>query len=694
MNQLLMSMNAGELSPLLTNRLDLEKRASGCKEIVNCIVLDEGGISRRPGGRVAAGLASYQAHRLVAFESSMRDCFVLDFRNNAIDVYDLAGVLLKSMPVSWNDGDLMMFQFCQVNDLLWFTHPTIGVVRIEWHGGSDFRVVRVDTLLEKGPWETMTDQTTQITLQLLGAPYYVNLNGAVPLSVSYVGKKLRVRVRIPAQAHVFNSSYPITNWTRPFLVKGKWTLRTTGSWTADYRLDRAENTVAPEYGTFRQFSSTNGSQNYNFDGTEDDAVYFRLFKRDGGDNNAEVTLSVDPFYLDIVVKITSVTLPNIAYVDVLNYPVVDPALLELATIHWTKNWSLEAFSTFNGYPSAITFHQGRLWLGGTKSKPQTVWASKVDDYTNFETGSDADDALALTILSQTRDKIAWMAAGEGVLVGTESSEWSIRGEQGKAITPTGFEIKRQSGEGSAALQPLIAPQSLLYVKQGGTKLMELAYSFQDDGWVSQDLTVLAEHVLKARVKMAALQRLPYCIVWCVLEDGSFAGITYNRAQQVFSWHRHMFGDGWTVESCCVTHDPKEGTTSGFDALWLAVEADGEKKLVKVTFDPERGQWTDDGHVFEARMVLLPVDVLAQDGSTVGMPKRIAQVQMKLEAGTELIAGVQGGRMDPVRFNDQEQGWVHADAESATMKEPCFQVVHKQDEPFVLTTMVIKWEAGQ
>ena len=30
-----------------------------------------------------------------------------------------------------------------------------------------------------------------------------------------------------------------------------------------------------------------------------------------------------------------------------------------------------------GYPRTVTFHQGRLYFGGSKSRPSTIWGSKV-----------------------------------------------------------------------------------------------------------------------------------------------------------------------------------------------------------------------------------------------------------------------------------------------------------------------------
>jgi hypothetical protein len=48
-------------------------------------------------------------------------------------------------------------------------------------------------------------------------------------------------------------------------------------------------------------------------------------------------------------------------------------------------WELETgyedvWSATKGWPRSVTFHQGRLFFGGSKSRPSTIWGSKVAFY--------------------------------------------------------------------------------------------------------------------------------------------------------------------------------------------------------------------------------------------------------------------------------------------------------------------------
>ena len=42
----------------------------------------------------------------------------------------------------------------------------------------------------------------------------------------------------------------------------------------------------------------------------------------------------------------------------------------------TTEFSEQSYSPLRGYPAAVTFHQNRLWFGGTLAQPDGIWGSK------------------------------------------------------------------------------------------------------------------------------------------------------------------------------------------------------------------------------------------------------------------------------------------------------------------------------
>ncbi len=82
------TFNAGELSPLMDSRSDQSKYIAGCRTLENFIPLIYGGAQRRPGLEFIATQKSSSAKgRLVPFEHSVDDVYILLFENQTIRVF-------------------------------------------------------------------------------------------------------------------------------------------------------------------------------------------------------------------------------------------------------------------------------------------------------------------------------------------------------------------------------------------------------------------------------------------------------------------------------------------------------------------------------------------------------------------------------------------------------------------------------
>ena len=82
------TFNAGELSELMDSRSDQAKYVAGCRTLENFIPLIYGGAQRRPGTEYIATQKSSSAKgRLVAFEHSVDDTYILLFENQVIRAF-------------------------------------------------------------------------------------------------------------------------------------------------------------------------------------------------------------------------------------------------------------------------------------------------------------------------------------------------------------------------------------------------------------------------------------------------------------------------------------------------------------------------------------------------------------------------------------------------------------------------------
>lgn len=124
------NFTAGELSPLLDLRFDFNKYANGAKYIENYIVFPQGGVQRRPGTRFVKEVKySSQAVRLIPFEFSTEQAYILEVGHHYIRFYMSAGQILFSngLPVEletpYNEADLHSIKFAQSADVLYLVHP-------------------------------------------------------------------------------------------------------------------------------------------------------------------------------------------------------------------------------------------------------------------------------------------------------------------------------------------------------------------------------------------------------------------------------------------------------------------------------------------------------------------------------------------------------------------------------------------
>ncbi|HEY1265856.1 MAG TPA: hypothetical protein VGH16_01280, partial [Candidatus Binatia bacterium] len=222
---------------------------------------------------------------------------------------------------------------------------------------------------------------------------------------------------------------------------------------------------------------------------------------------------------------------------------------------WTLN--VASWSSVKGFPSALTFFQGRLFHGGTASQPTTFWGSASDDYENYGVGSLADDALEYTIASRQFNKIQWLLDLGPMLIGTLGSVFSAKAPGndqvlGGDVMPF---VRATNTPGAAAIQPVTVGTRAIYIDASQTQAIDLGYSFNDDTLTGEDLTLLADHIAGTGFaqEQIAYARNPNSIMYFVRKDGQLACLTYYRLpENVVAWARRTT-DGAYESVCAIPH---------------------------------------------------------------------------------------------------------------------------------------------
>lgn len=374
--------------------------------------------------------------------------------------------------------------------------------------------------------------------------------------------------------------------TPVFDVCGDWELRTNGTWNAQVELWRSYESPEPaevlsteqpvkdptpylkglrtwDWRCVKSFgqSSFSERQNWALSGSESRPCRMCLVVREADAATFTKFLFFRKFHSSREYKflITEVLDAHTAKARPMNVYWDYPYQLR------SRKWSFGAFGEYNGYPAFSSYSGGRLWFGGMRRSPTTLIGSVVDDFHNFRVSSEDDSALHLTIASDNQSRICWIAPARGLLVGTSDGVWMLGGGDGGPLTPSNAAFRRQTSVGCENMPALAVEGSVIFPQRCGTRLREISYKLESDGFAASDLSLLAEHLLRSGVREYAVQEGTGSYVWVVLNDGSLAVLTLHPEQQVSAWQQVE------IPGCEVLHVatlPRAGAE--LDEVWLAV----------------------------------------------------------------------------------------------------------------------------
>ena len=497
------SFNAGELSPQIKGRTDLEKYSNGCDEMINFLPQVHGPARKRPGTRFVKEVKdSSKFHRLIPFEFSTEQAYVLEFGDKTLRFYVNGGVLLSSgvpyeISTPYSSGDLAALDFAQSADVVYIAHPDYPPHKLSRFGATNWTITPV--IFKWPPFnDENTDATTLTASAVTGS---ITVTSSANLFVAAdVGSFFRIS-EVLASKH--------DQWTPSVSVS-----------SGAFRWYQGNLYEATSSGT------TGSRPPIHTEGTESDGAVNWAFLHDGNG------------YFQIT-AFTSAT------------QVSANVIKRLPTSSATKKWSEGAWSSRRGYPGTVTFYEDRLWFAGSKNRPQTLWASTSGDYENFQAGTKDDDALNYTINTQDMNTIHWLSPGKVLAIGTANGEFTLSATQiSDPVTPTNVRIVPQTTFGSAEnVRPLKIGNVIIFLQRAQRKLREYVYNFETDSYVAPNMNVLAEHITGSGVSDMAYQQEPYQIVWSVCTCGTLIGMTYERQEEVVGWHRHTLGGD--VESVAV-----------------------------------------------------------------------------------------------------------------------------------------------
>jgi hypothetical protein len=213
----------------------------------------------------------------------------------------------------------------------------------------------------------------------------------------------------------------------------------------------------------------------------------------------------------------------------------------------------DVWSATRGYPKTACFYEGRLVLGGTRSKPQSLFFSKSGSFFDFDIGDgDDDEAIFVTISSRKLNDIVDVFPGRNLQVFTSGAEFAVTS---KPVTPSSAQVAPQTSHGALNVETQDVDGSTIFVDRNGKSIRDFVFSFNEDAYITQDLSVLASHLITQPIDMALLsgtQSDDANWVFFVNADGNGVILNTLRAQDITGFTR--WEARGSIEGVCVVDE--------------------------------------------------------------------------------------------------------------------------------------------
>ena len=208
-----------------------------------------------------------------------------------------------------------------------------------------------------------------------------------------------------------------------------------------------------------------------------------------------------------------------------------------------NQWEVESgyedvWSSGKGWPRSVTFHEGRLYFGGSKSRPSTVWGSKIGLFFDFVPNESLDDdAVEATLDTNELNVITDIVSSRDFQVFTTGGEFYVPQQGTDPITPLTFTFKNVSRNG---IKPGTRVQSVesgsVYIQRQGKSLNEFVFSDTQLTYITQRISLLAGHLLKNPQRIALRKASSTdesdLLLMTNTTDGSMAVFSLMRSQQI------------------------------------------------------------------------------------------------------------------------------------------------------------------
>lgn len=588
------SFSAGELSPSLYARTDLDRYANGLRTIRNMMVMRQGGATGRPGTQyVGTALNGGNPVRPISFtfnETGIGQSYVLEFGNRYIAFYQDGGNVISATQTI---SGATQANPCTITSM---AHGFVGGDIVTISG------IRGMTQLNNGYFIVANAATNTFTLKdLLGnnldsSAYSAYISGGTASKIYIISSPY---AQADLDALDFGQSADVLTITHHSYAPAE--LRRSGatSWAlvnitfgssitapSPVSTSPAANGLSTGYPIVYNVSTVGPS------GEESSAAGYGGNYTNPPTANSPITISwaavAGAAYYNIYKTTTTGGIGGFlqsAAGDVTTFKddgSITPNFDITTPIHNNP------FPSAGNYPAVVGFAQQRRGFANTLNNPVGFWYSQPGSFPNFDISTPLkdSDSISGTLSGQEVNQIQALAELKFMLMLTAGAEIYVQGNGSGIVTPSAINASVQSQYGASSLRPIKAGDQLIFCQSLGSAIRDFAFDFAIDGYRGNDITVFSAHLFEGyQIVDWCYQKVPDSMIWCVRSDGALLSCTYMREQQIIAWARHDL-QGAEVENICSIPE------NGHYAVYLSVKRTINGQTVRYIERMSQRIWQD------------------------------------------------------------------------------------------------------
>jgi hypothetical protein len=423
----------------------------------------------------------------------------------------------------WSSANLDLLRYDQSGDIIFIACDGYRQYKIVRRSARSWSVEKYYS--DDGPFRTINISTITITPSALSGTCTLTASKAL-FNSGLVGALFR----LSSSGQTVTSDVSAQNsFTNTINITGTgssraFTITRSGTWVATITLQRS---LTSDTGPWEDVTTytTNATISYN-DALDNQEAWYRIGVKTGDYTSGTVTLTL--YYalgsIEGIARVTTYTSSTVVNADIIE---------AFGATTATADWEESKWSDYRGWPTSVSFSEGRLWWAGYNG----VVGSISDDYYSFDDTIEGDSGVIdRTIGTGPVDTINWILGLQRLILGTEGNEIVCKSSSfDEPLTPTAFSLKIASTQGSSTVESERLDNVGIYVQRGGTRIMELAIDVRDGEYGSNDLTLLNPEICQPYVTRISIQRQPDTRIHCVRSDGKVAILVYDSAENVKGW---------------------------------------------------------------------------------------------------------------------------------------------------------------